>query len=159
VISSADFARHDRRVDATRFAQTAIIIRNPGMTITRLIVYTSIAIFFTPWAQAAPEPACTAQAKTPIKSIKALLPAVRAYLEPYRAAETPIADAGEAFNAGDVIIDKTPQRRFVSATSSGDCIFVTIEYGGRGYFVRTFNFWRNHDAWTYFETRPGTSAP
>lgn len=55
------------------------------MTITRLIVYTSIAIFFTPWAQAAPEPACTAQAKTPIKSIKALPPAVRAYLEPYRA--------------------------------------------------------------------------
>jgi len=129
------------------------------MTITRLIVYTSIAIFFTPWAHAAPEQACTAQATSRIASITALPAAIRSHIASYRADETPIADAGEAFNAGDVILDKTPQRRFVSATSSGDCIFVTIEYGGRGYFVRTFNFWRNHDAWTYFETRPGTSAP
>lgn len=128
------------------------------MAITRRIVLVSIAIFFTPWVHAAPEQACSAPASSSIASIKALPPAVRHYLEAYRATEAPIADAGEAFNAGDVMIDKTPQRRFVSGTATADCIFVTIEYGGRGYSVQTFNFRRNHDTWQYLETRTATGA-
>lgn len=128
------------------------------MAITRRIAFVSIAILFSPGAQAAPEQACNAPASSSIASIKALPPAVRAYLEAYRATEAPIADAGEAFNAGDVMTDQTPQRRFVSGTATADCIFVTIEYGGRGYSVQTFNFRRNHATWQHLETSTATGA-
>ena len=50
-----------------------------------------------------------------------------------------MADAGEAFNATDVV-DGKPARRFLAAGRSGPAWIVAFEQGGRGYNVQVFQF-------------------
>jgi hypothetical protein len=64
------------------------------------------------------------------------------------AREDGIADRGENYNPGDVIVDDTiPGRRFVLGVVSGDSVVVAVERGGRGSSVQTLEFKQVGTTW------------
>lgn len=67
-----------------------------------------------------------------------------------------IADRGESFNIGDVIVDNTPQRRFALGIGNGTTTVVAVEQGGIGYSVQVLEF---HQDGTMWEPARCTSRP
>jgi hypothetical protein len=111
-----------------------------------LIVLTMLCLSAT----AGPTPACIAApvSGTAIVSLKELPLEVKRLLEQDSPGRGGIADAGEKFNATDVIVDAAiPRTRFVAATVSQDCASVTVERGGRGYSVQILAFERTGKGW------------
>lgn len=58
-----------------------------------------------------------------------------------------IADRGEAFNSGDVIVEALPMRRFAFGLVDGDTAMVAVERGGRAYWVQALEFRRRAELW------------
>ena len=58
-----------------------------------------------------------------------------------------IADRGDRFNAGDIVGDGVPRRRFVLGAVNGNTAVVAVEQGGRGYSVATVEFRQTGDSW------------
>jgi hypothetical protein len=113
-----------------------------------LIVLTMLSLSATAGPPPAPAPACIPVPASAIVSLKELPPEVRKLLEQDSRGRGGIADAGEKFNATDVIMDAAiPQTRFVAATASDDCASVTVERGGRGYSVQVLTFARTGKGW------------
>jgi hypothetical protein len=99
-------------------------------------------------AMADPTPACIPVPASAIASLNELPPEVRKLLEQDSPGRRGIADAGEKFNATDVITDAAiPQTRFVAAIAGDDCVNVTVERGGRGYWVQVLAFERAGKGW------------
>jgi hypothetical protein len=51
-----------------------------------------------------------------------------------------IAEHGADFNSTDIVFDDTPQNRFFGGCASGKKLVLAIEHGGRGYFLKIFEF-------------------
>jgi hypothetical protein len=58
-----------------------------------------------------------------------------------------IADRNERFNAGDVVTEPLPSRRFALGMVNGDTAVVAVERGGRGYSIQTLEFKQVGDTW------------
>jgi tetratricopeptide (TPR) repeat protein len=58
-----------------------------------------------------------------------------------------MSDHGGPFNAGDVIVDDTPQRRFAGAAVADQRVFAEVEHGGIGYNIEVWAFERQDGHW------------
>jgi len=70
-----------------------------------------------------------------------------------------IADRGDRFNAGDVVGNGLPQRRFALGAVNGDTAFVAVEQGGRGYSVATVEFKQMGATWEPVRCTVGSEPP
>jgi len=78
-----------------------------------------------------------------LKEVRALekLPAgIRSNLGANRQGLEGVADRGRPFNVTDVVNDKLPMRRLLTAGQDGATWLVALEHGGRGYNVEVFLF-------------------
>lgn len=59
-----------------------------------------------------------------------------------------IADIGGRFNPSDVIIDDSvPMRRLIRGVAGHHCIWLTVEYGGRGYHKKQLEYRLSEHDW------------
>jgi hypothetical protein len=70
-----------------------------------------------------------------------------------------IADRGDRFNAGDVVGNGLPQRRFALGAVNGDTAVVAVEHGGRGYSVATVEFKQMGATWEPVRCTVGSEPP
>jgi hypothetical protein len=70
-----------------------------------------------------------------------------------------IADRGDRFNAGDVVGNGLPQRRFALGAVNGDTAVVAVEQGGRGYSVATIEFKQMGATWEPVRCTVGNEPP
>lgn len=64
-----------------------------------------------------------------------------------------IADRGERFNGGCVLVDRTPRKRFLLGAVTGDIVVVGVEFGGIALHAQSIVFRRSGQAWVRAETR------
>jgi len=92
-------------------------------------------------------PCNVAQARLLI-SLDALPEEVKALLGRSIAGVSGIADVNEKFNPTDAISDPAiPTRRLVKGTVSDTCIWMTVEHGGRGYYMEQLEFHLTEHGW------------
>jgi hypothetical protein len=70
-----------------------------------------------------------------------------------------IADRGDRFNAGDVVGNGLPQRRFALGAVNGNTAVVALEQGGRGYSVATVEFRQTGETWEPVRCTRGSEPP
>ena len=104
----------------------------------------SLAASAGPWTQAA--------------SLKELPPAVQQQLGVGNADDA-IADRGEPFNAGCVVFDQTPRRRFLLGAVNADSVIVAVEFGGIALNTQRIEFRRSGQSWTRAGTHPLGAGP
>jgi hypothetical protein len=75
-----------------------------------------------------------------VGSLAAIPAAIRAGLGSDRPGIEGVAERGRPFNVTDVVDDRLPMRRFLTAGSDGETWLVALEHGGRGYRVEVFLF-------------------
>jgi len=71
----------------------------------------------------------------------------------------PIADRGERFNPGCVVLDATPQKRFLMGAVADDVVVVAIETGGIVHQSTTLEWRRQDGQWVQFERRNARRFP
>jgi hypothetical protein len=81
------------------------------------------------------------------RSLGELPAGVRTLLGVGRSGRDGIADQGGPFNAGDVIVDDTPQRRFALGIANDATVVVAVEHGGIGYRVEVLEFHQVDALW------------
>jgi hypothetical protein len=95
-------------------------------------------------AHPAPDPA---GAWEEAQSLRELPAGIQALLGVGLGGRDGIADRGEGFNIGDVIVDNTPQRRFALGIGNGTTTVVAVEQGGIGYSVQVLEFHQDGTMW------------
>lgn len=70
-----------------------------------------------------------------------------------------IADQGDSFNAGDVVADNSPMRRFVLGIVNGSTAVVAVEQGGIGYSVQVLEFHQDGSTWEPARCTAGFGVP
>lgn len=97
-------------------------------------------------ASPAPEPA---GAWEEAQSLRELPAGIQALLGVGLGGRDGIADRGESFNIGDVVVDNTPQRRFALGIGigNGTTTVVAVEQGGIGYSVQVLEFHQDGTMW------------
>ena len=95
---------------------------------------------------------------TPAASLRELPPAVQQQLG-VGSLDDAIADRGEPFNAGCLVFDQTPRRRFLLGAVSADVVIVAVEFGGIALNTQRIEFRRNGQSWTRTGTHPLGAGP
>lgn len=86
-------------------------------------------------------------------SIKELPDQVQLFLGKFIQGTSGIADISEKFNPYDTITDSSiPMKRLVRGFISDTCIQLTVEHGGRGYYVEKLEFQLTDNGWVKIET-------
>ncbi|MDB5961907.1 MAG: hypothetical protein JWP59_3201 [Massilia sp.] len=93
-----------------------------------------------------------------VNSLKQLPPAVQRALGVGNSADS-IADRGERFNAGCVVLDATPQKRFLLGAVAADRVVVAIELGGIVHQSQTIEWRREGAEWVKFERKDALRFP
>ncbi len=75
-----------------------------------------------------------------VRALAGLPPTIKSTLGVGRPGLDGVADRGQSFNVTDMVDDRVPMRRLLSAGRDGDNWIVAIERGGRGYSVEVFLF-------------------
>jgi len=105
-------------------------------------------------ARARGESCNTASARN-ISSLNVLPEQVQVLLGRANAGVSGIADIGDKFNRTDLIQDTSvPMRRLMKGLMSDTCIWLTIERGGRGYWIEQLEFQLSAQGWTKTATAP-----
>jgi len=95
-----------------------------------------------------------------VRSLSRIPPALQESLGAGRPGTQGIADRGQPFNPTDVVDERLPMRRFVTAGTDGDDWLVAIEHGGRGHFLEVLQFAsgapERRQRWVLSQGRPGT---
>jgi hypothetical protein len=87
------------------------------------------------------QPACNDEPLIEVRSLQALPAEISTLLGVEREGRVEIADRGEEFQIGDVLIgERLPFRRFAIAGLNTICALIAVERGGRGYSVELFYF-------------------
>jgi hypothetical protein len=75
-----------------------------------------------------------------VRALAGLPPTIKSTLGVGRPGLDGLADRGQSFNVTDMVDDRVPMRRLLSAGRDGDNWIVALERGGRGYSVEVFLF-------------------
>lgn len=93
---------------------------------------------------------------TQADSLRQLPPAVQQLLGAGAgtAGDDAIADRGQPFNAGCLLRDKVPRKRFLLGAQNGDTVLVAVEFGGIAHVAQLLSFHRSGTAWQQGEPHP-----
>jgi hypothetical protein len=103
--------------------------------------------------------AAAGDAWTEAQSLRELPAGIQALLGVGLGEADGIADRGDRFNAGDVVGNGLPRRRFALGAVNGDAAVVAVEQGGRGYSVATVEFKQMGTTWEPVRCTVGSEPP